>query len=299
MRRLKIETKQQLYGLGFISFWIVGLLLFWVYPLVYAFVMSLHKISIKAEDLLYDFVGFANYEQIIIRDTGFWDLWLPFFLKSIVMIPIIVLFSLISALFLQQRFPGRGLFRAVFFLPVLFTAGGVIISLLSSNTVGGTAAGMTNTMTLPFLQDQNLLAFIQSNFHPRIAGTVTDILNSFVIILWYSGVQIVLLLAGLQSIPSSIYEAAAIDGANGWETLWKITLPGLVPFILIVTVYTVVDQFTMPSNPMMGMIHWNMYEGTRGMGYATAMGWLYVGFILLMLAAIFLIFRKTFARRER
>jgi hypothetical protein len=55
----------------------------------------------------------------------------------------------------------------------------------------------------------------------------------------------------------------------------------------------------MPSNPMMGMIHWNMYEGTRGMGYATAMGWLYVGFILLMLAAIFLIFRKTLARRER
>src|SRR5690606_28384605 len=116
---------------------------------------------------------------------------------------------------------------------------------------------------------------------------------SFVIILWYSGVQTVVLLAGLQSIPSTVYEAAAIDGANGWETLWKITLPGLVPFILVVAVYTVVDQFTMPSNPMMGMINWNMYEGTRGMGYATAMGWLYVVFVMLMLAVIFFIFRKT------
>ncbi|WP_409344733.1 carbohydrate ABC transporter permease [Paenibacillus sp. MBLB4367] len=300
MSRMRIEKKQKLQGLLFISPWIAGLLLFWVYPLVYSFVMSLNKISIQAEDLIWTFVGFANYIQIMLKDTGFWDQWIPFFLKSVFMIPIIILFSIISALFLNQKFPGRGFFRAVFFLPVLFTTGGVIISLLTANTGGGVgAAGTTNTLTLEFLQDQNLRAFIQSNFDPRIAGTVTDILNSFVIILWYSGVQTVLLLAGLQSISPTVYEAAAIDGANGWETLWKITLPGLIPFILIVAVYSVVDQFTMPSNPMMGMINRNMYEGTRGMGYATAMGWIYVAFIMVILAAVFLVFRKAFVQKVR
>lgn len=299
IKKLKIETKQKLQGLGFMSIWIVGLLLFWVYPLVYSFVMSLNKIAIQAEDLIWTFVGFANYSQILLKDTAFWDQWIPYFMKSIVMIPIIILFSIISALFLNQKFPGRSFFRAVFFLPVLFTTGGVIINLLAANTGGGAAAGISNTLTLQFLQDQNLLSFIYSNFDPKIAGTVADILNSFVIILWYSGVQTVLLLAGLQSISPTVYEAASIDGANGWETLWKITLPGLVPFILIVAVYSVVDQFTMPANPIMGMIQRNMYEGTRGMGYASAIGWLYVTFVMLILAAIFLIFRKAFVHKER
>lgn len=299
IKKLTIETKQKLQGLGFMSIWIVGLLLFWVYPLVYSFVMSLNKIAIQAEDLIWTFVGFANYGQILLKDTAFWDQWIPYFMKSVVMIPIIILFSIISALFLNQKFPGRSFFRAVFFLPVLFTTGGVIMNLLAANTGGGAAAGMSNTLTLQFLQDPNLLSFIHSYFDPKVAGTVTDILNSFVIILWYSGVQTVLLLAGLQSISPTVYEAASIDGANGWETLWKITLPGLVPFILIVAVYSVVDQFTMPANPIMGMIQRNMYEGTRGMGYASAIGWLYVTFVMLILAAIFLIFRKAFVQRER
>ncbi|MFD0717353.1 carbohydrate ABC transporter permease [Paenibacillus sp. GCM10027626] len=299
IKKLKIETKQKLQGLGFMSIWIVGLLLFWVYPLVYSFVMSLNKIVIQAEDLIWTFVGFANYGQILLKDTAFWDQWIPFFMESVAMIPIIILFSIISALFLNQKFPMRSFFRAVFFLPVLFTTGGVVINLLAANTGGGAAAGMSNTLTLQFLQDPNLLSFIHSYFDPKIAGTVTDILDSFVIILWYSGVQTVLLLAGLQSISPTVYEAASIDGANGWETLWKITLPGLVPFILIVAVYSVVDQFTLSANPIMGMIQRNMYEGTRGMGYASAIGWLYVTFVMLILAAIFLIFRKALVQRER
>ncbi|UVI29525.1 carbohydrate ABC transporter permease [Paenibacillus spongiae] len=300
MRRMSIEKKRRLHGLLFMSPWIIGLLLFWLYPLVYSLVMSLNKIVIQAEDLVWTFIGFANYNDIMLKDTGFWDQWIPFFMKSVFMIPIIILFSIISALFLNQKFPGRGLFRAVFFLPVLFTTGGVIISLLTANSGGGVGAvGTTNTLTLEFLQDQNLRAFIQTNFDARLSNTIIDILNSFVIILWYSGVQTVLLLAGLQSISPSVYEAATIDGANGWERLWKITLPGLVPFILIVAVYSVVDQFTMPSNPMMGLISRNMYETTRGMGYASAMGWIYVAFIMFLLAIIFLVFRKAFVQKVR
>jgi len=296
MKRLTIETKQKMQGLGFLSFWIVGLLVFWLYPLIYSFAMSLNKINIQAEDLVWEFIGFANYRQLIFLDTGFWDIWIPFFLQSLVMIPIIILFSIICALFLNQRFPGRSFFRVIFFLPVIFTTGGVIISLLTANSGGATAA--TNTLTLQVLQDESMRTFIAENFDPRIAATVTDILDTFVIILWYSGVQTVLLLAGLQSIPSTVYEAAEIDGANGWETLWKITLPGLLPFILIAAVYSVVDQFTMPDNPMMGMIRWNMYEGSRGMGYASAIGWLYTGFIMVILGLIFVIFRKAFVQKE-
>jgi ABC-type sugar transport system permease subunit len=301
-RKLKIETKQNLQGLGFISIWLIGLLIFWIYPLVEGLIMSFNKITINGIHLIWKPIGFGNYAQILLKDTGFWSQWTPFFLQSIIMIPTITLFAIIMALFLNQKFPGRGFFRAIFFLPVLFTTGSVIINLLITNAGGGTggsAGGTATTTTLQFLQNQNIVFFVQTYFSRDVASTIINILNSFVIILWYSGVQIVLLLAGLQSIGASIYEAADIDGANGWEKLWKITLPGIVPFILIASVYTVVDQFTMPSNPMMGMIKYNMIEGTRGLGYATAMGWLYVLFVLIIVGAIFLIFKNVFTLRER
>jgi ABC-type sugar transport system permease subunit len=101
------------------------------------------------------------------------------------------------------------------------------------------------------------------------------------------------LIAGLQSISPSVYEAARIDGANGWEILWKITLPGITPFIFISVVYTIVDQFTLTSNPILKIVNDNIFGSNQGFGYASAISWIYFVVILLFLGISFIIFRNS------
>jgi ABC-type sugar transport system permease subunit len=298
-KRITIETKKSLQGMGFISIWVLGLLLFWIYPLIASLVMSLSKVTPNAYGLALKFIGFENYRHLILQDANFWNRLLPFLTRTIIIIPIITVFAIIMALLLNQKFYGRGFFRAVFFLPVLFTTGSIIIRLLTEYGGSSNIAASASSTTVSFLQNQTLIDIIQENFKQEIADAIINIVNSFIIILWYSGIQIVLLIAGLQSIGASIYEAASIDGATGWESLWKITLPGITPFILIAAVYTVVDQLTVPSNPIMELINNASNDDTLGMGYATAMSWIFQILVMLLIGFIFLIFRKSITSKDR
>jgi ABC-type sugar transport system permease subunit len=136
-----------------------------------------------------------------------------------------------------------------------------------------------------------------SIFPPRVGTALSEVLDSFVLVLWYAGIQITLLIAGCQSIPGTIYEAASIDGANGWETLWKITLPGILPFILVSMIYTLVDLSSLIDNPVLLMITEAIDDPViQGMGYASAIGWIYQLVIMLMIGLIFLLFRKSATR---
>lgn len=302
MKKLTIEQRKKLHGALFISPWVIGLLMFWVYPVVTSFVMSLNKIRPKQITYVWEYIGFTNYNRLLLQESAFLDAFIPYLTKTIIIVPIIVLFAVIVSLLLNQQFYGRGFFRAVFFLPVLFTTGGVIISLLTNNGSGGTAAetatNMTasaSTATVSFLTSPALTEFIKSNTPPQVGDALSQVLDSFILILWYAGIQITLLIAGIQSIPGTIYEAAAIDGANGWETLWKITLPGILPFILISLIYTLVDQCTVVDNPVLAMITdaVNLNPETQGMGYASAVGWIFQLVIMVLIGLIFLIFRKA------
>lgn len=304
MKKLTIEQRKRLHGLGFVSPWIFGLLLFWIYPVITSFVMSLNKIKPKQVTYIWEFVGLDNYNRVLLRESAFLEGFLPYLFKTIIVVPIIVLFAVIVALLLNENFYGRGFFRAVFFLPVLFTTGGVIISLLTNNGSGGTADTATNmtasasTATVSFLTNSALTDLIKSNFSPKLADALVSVLESFILILWYAGIQITLLIAGIQSIPQTIYEAAAIDGANSWEKLWTITLPGILPFILISLIYTLVDQCTVVDNPVMTMITdaLNTNIETQGMGYASTVGWLFQFVIMVLIGLIFLLFQKSTAQ---
>jgi ABC-type sugar transport system permease subunit len=125
------------------------------------------------------------------------------------------------------------------------------------------------------------------------------VIDSFLIILWYSGVQMLILIAGMQSVNPSVYEAATIDGAGKWESLWLITLPNLVPFILLATIYTVVDQFTAPFNKIMDFIMGHMNNVKTGYGYASAISFLYFLLILGMIGIVFLMFRRSVTEKKR
>jgi ABC-type sugar transport system permease subunit len=113
-------------------------------------------------------------------------------------------------------------------------------------------------------------------------------MDSFVLVLWYSGVQILIFLAGRQTIPPSVYEASRIDGANPWETFWKITLPAMIPFILLNLIYTTVDLFTFPSNPILTQVNTTEY------GRSSALAWIYFVIIFVFIGIILLLFSRAF-----
>jgi ABC-type sugar transport system permease subunit len=114
-----------------------------------------------------------------------------------------------------------------------------------------------------------------------VIGVVNDIYN----IINRSGVQMLIFLAGLQSISPAIYESCQIDGATSWETFWKITFPMISPMILVNAIYTIIDSFTSESNVVMTFIQNLANDGSSG-DVAVAMYWMYFLVVILILAAI-------------
>ena len=118
---------------------------------------------------------------------------------------------------------------------------------------------------------------------------VTQMVNNIFDIVNRSGVQILIFLAGLQSISPAIYEASRIDGATSWETFWKITFPMISPMIMVNGVYTIIDSFTTTANPVMTFID-SVYSSTtsgQGQVQSSAMSWLY--FIIVMLIILIVV----------
>ncbi|UUZ96492.1 sugar ABC transporter permease [Paenibacillus sp. P25] len=207
---------------------------------------------------------------------------MPFLRQALFMIPIIVVFALMVAIILNQKFAGRTFFRAIFFLPVILSTGEVVKEFLTEGEGD-----------LGFMSKYNVSGLIKANLSATWSGPLIGILDSFVLILWYSGVQILIFLGGRQTISNSAYEAARIDGAGPWETFWKITLPAMTPFIFLNMIYTVVDLFTFPTNPILQRVRESEY------GQYSALIWIYFLIISFFLAIIFYIFsRATKSQRE-
>lgn len=282
--RLRATIIENLEGSLFIAPWIIGFLVFVSFPLGYSLYMSTQEVKIVATGIQYKPVGLLHYRNILLSDGGLlYGQLLPFLRQAMIMIPVIVVFSLFIAILLNNKFHGRTFFRAIFFLPVIFSTGQIIQEFITQGE--GTAA---------FVQQFQIAQYIESILPKTWATPIISVLNSFVLILWYSGVQILIFLAGRQTISASVYEAARIDGADPWSTFWKITLPGLTPFILLNMIYTVVDLFTFPTNPIIASVNTNNY------GLSSAIAWIYFMIILLFLGIIFLIFKRVgFASYEK
>lgn len=281
------EQKQKLVGCTFILPWVIGFGAFSAFPLAYCFYMALNKVNFVTDHLEMQWLGLANFQKALYEDAEIPNKLMQTFQQSLIIVPLIVVFALIMALLLNRKFPGRMLFRMIFFLPVVLTSGN-LISTLTSQGQG----------SISFLQSGTAMQLVAS-IGGTLGETLTTVLDNFLVILWYSGVQMLLLIAGMQSINPSTYEAAEIDGAGTWEVLWTITLPGLMPFLFICVVYTIVDQFTASFNPILEVITHHSTNISTGYGYASAIAWLYFIVILIVLALVILLFRKSIGLTTR
>lgn len=286
--RLTLRLREALQGYGFVAIWIVGFLLFTMLPLAETFRYSVNQVTIIATGIKMDFVRWANYTRALFTDPNFVELLIAYTVETLVSVPIVLIFSMIIALFLNVNFRLKGVFRTVFFLPVVITSGPVIRELTAQGATS--APGIAN---LPAVA--NFLAQL-----PRALRSPAEYLvTSFILILWFSGVQILIYLASLQKVDKSLYEAAAVDGASGWEMFWKITLPSLSTATIINAVYTIITLSHFSENKVARYIYNQTYDVHGGIGFASAMSFLYFSVMLVLLGTIYVLLTQWAKKGRR
>lgn len=155
--KIKSRTSRNLEALMFVAPWVLGFLLFMAFPLVFSLYMSLHKVTVLPTGLKYDFQGLKYYQEILFGSSAFYDNLIPFFQEIVIMVPVIIVFSLFIAIMLNQNFPGRILFRVVFFLPIIFTSGYVLTEFVNQGegTLGFLERFSIGEYLLDFLGDSS------------------------------------------------------------------------------------------------------------------------------------------------
>ncbi|MFI3253332.1 MAG: sugar ABC transporter permease [Eubacteriales bacterium] len=262
-------------GYLFISLWIVGFLLFSVYPIVYSLYLSFQEVVIGAESISTTAVGFENYSSLFTLNMEFMRNLMDYFKKMLVSVPLVVILALILAKLLNTKTKGQTLFRTIFFMPVIIISG-PIMEIFTKNLV---------FETLIDFESLTLLNSIERSSFSMLSDVVVFLVQNISDILWYTGVPIVIFITGFQRISPEVYEAASIDGANAWQCFWKITLPTMVGFIIINAIFTVVQISTMDSMPIVSSISSSMFNLNLGFGYAAAMAWVYFLAMLLVIIA--------------
>jgi len=285
--RIKYRTREALVGLSFVLIWIIGFAIFTLYPLIQTFWFSLNEIQVTAEGIKTNYIGLLNYKNAFLMDVTFGDLLITYFLQMLIYVPVILVFSMTVSLLLNMNIKGKGLFRTIYFLPVIITSGPVMKQLMDQGAT-----------TFPGLQQLIERNQIQQTFPPVIANLISFLLSSFIMILWFSGVQILIFLAGLQKIDKSMYEAASIDGASKWQVLWKLILPAMNSMIIINIIYTVVMVSIFSLNPIVLKIQNDMYQPGLGLGYSSALAWIYF-LVMLLIMGIFLVISVSKDKKKR
>jgi ABC-type sugar transport system permease subunit len=283
-RTLTLERRKELYGLLFVTPWLVGFVLLMAVPFLQSLQFSFTKLTITSIGYKLDFVGFDNYHNIFLVDPNYVRELTAAFTSMALNVPLIIFFSLFTATLLSQKFRGRMFARAIIFLPVVLSSG-VIAKLDSGNflaqLIGSATSDMESNFSYNGFKSSQLVEMLLNSGMNRdlvfyLSGAVDQIYH----IISLSGIQILIFLAGLQSIAPSLYEAAKIEGATGYEAFWKITFPMISPLILTNMVYTIIDSFY--NNGVTSMIQ-NAAFGRLEFGISAAMSWVYFLIISLVL----------------
>ena len=276
----KLEKRAARFGYVFVAPWILGVLLFLLFPLGQSFYYMWYNIRITPLGTNFTFVGTGNFTQIWMENPEFPQQLVTYIWQTIVEVPVITVFALIIAMMLNSKIHLKGFFRLLFFLPVIIVSGPVMNMLVSEGA-----------SSIPAMNTQSVVAALDTFLPNSVAASIGELFSNMIMILWYSGVQILIFLSALQKVDPSMYEAAKIDGGSGWECFWKITLPTIKPMILLNAIYTVIFLSGNEQNELINMIKSAMFSGTKekGYGYASAMAWMYSVVITLIVLLFFLL----------
>ena len=293
MKKHNLTKRREAIGWYFILPWFIGLILFFIQPMIRFFQYSFTEFAFTESGYTLNSLSdgiFSNYISAIRNDAEFPKYIFEAFKNLLYQAPVIVFFSLFVALILRGEYKGRTLARAIFFLPVIISSG-VVITVLQENIMGSGISGNETTYLFKATSFETLLEGI--GLPDKLMKSFTDIINQLFDLSWKSGVQILLLLAAVNNIPRSSYEAADMEGATEWEKFWKITFPTVSPTILVTVIYTVIDSFTDYSNSVMRLIEEQLNLGYYE--YSSTMALVYFVCVLVIIGIVGgLISRKVY-----
>lgn len=248
-KRMSLTTKRSITGYLFILPWLIGFIWFYARSLFMSVQFSLCELTVNpGGGYTLDFTGLENYIYAFRVHGTFKQILTTSIGNMLIDVPLITFFSLFMAILLNRKFKGRTLVRAIFFLPVILNSGAILDAMELARTMmsGGIssasaemAAASSGGMSIQYYIQMFSSLGLPDVIIEYVAGAVSrisDIINA-------SGVQIIIFIAALQSIPGSMYEVARIEGATAYETFWKVTFPMVLPHIITNVVYTVVDSF--------------------------------------------------------
>ncbi|MCR4636506.1 ABC-type sugar transport system, permease component [Butyrivibrio fibrisolvens] len=289
-----LQKRKAIAGYLFISPFIIGFLAFMVKPLLQSLHMSFSEVSLgsgnftltfnKLENLKYAFRVDPEYTRLLVEELG----------RMVVYSLAIIVFSFFVALILNQKFKGRALVRAIFFLPVILSSG-VILGLETNNQLMATLAAQIEDTTSGVSITAALEEILRtSGVGVRAFEKVFEVIDNIYDVAIASGIQIIIFLSGLQTISSSMYEAADIEGCTKWESLWKITFPMISSMFLVNWIYTVVDFCMRSDNEVIKKIQSVMIDQMQ-YGRASAMSWVYFIVVLAFIGiSSFLISKEVY-----
>lgn len=294
-RVVSLDKKKARAGWIFVLPFVIGFALIYLPMIMQSIISTFYDVALSQKLEGYYTIkaaGFANYQAVLFEDTVFVQTLVSGMTQMLIDIPAIIIFSLFMAVILNQKMIGRAAFRAIFFVPVIVSTGIIAEMDRATTNVTSSMEGEVSTgqqaqgggSATEFINSTDISALFSSM---KVGGSlvtyVVQIINNIYNIVNRSGVQLLIFLAGLQSISPAIYESCSIDGATGWETFWKITFPMISPMILVNAVYTIIDSFTSASNSIMIYIS---QETVKRTAEATAMAWIYFILVLALVAIV-------------
>ena len=282
----KLLNSDNVVGYVFIGLFIIGFLWFTLYPLVYSLYLSFTNYDGLGDP---KFVGLLNYQRMFTMDPRYIKSLTVTFIYVITSVPLKLAFALIVAMMFKGGGRAIAVYRTLFYLPSGI-GGSVAVAVVWRQLWG--YDGIMN-------QIFRSLGLMEGSFS-FIGSPNTAMMTIVVMAVWQFGSPMLVFLAGLKDIPASYYEAAEVDGANGWQKFWKITMPCLSPtifFNLINQMITGFMAFTQAfiitrGGPNDATMFYVLYLYDRSftnfqMGYGTAMAWVLIIIVGLLTALIF------------
>lgn len=290
-----LVERQQWTGRKFVLIWEIGFVWFILLPLVKSFIYSFNNVRITTNGFELEFIGLEKYQFIFYESPSYVDNLTSSLSSFFTSVPIIFALSLILGIVLNQEFPGRLAFRTIFFLPVIMSTGVILdfiksneaASMMSSMATGG-GAGLINVVEI----------FDEMGLPQSVSELLSKYINTIFDLMWDCGVPIVLFIAGLQSIPASMFEAADVEGATSWERFWYITFPMLSNTSVLVLVFVAISFFVKSNNPVIDQA-FTVLQEQQVYSTSAAMLWTYFGIVIVLSALAFLLIDRFVLRRWR
>ncbi|GAB1401203.1 sugar ABC transporter permease [Elusimicrobiota bacterium] len=291
-----ITPKEKTFNLVFILPALILFLVFNFYPLIRTFQLSFYQWNGIDKDMI--FVGFAQYKDILFNNPAFWKSMLNAGYVTLLALTLQNGLALLLALLVNRQIRGENIYRVIFFLPPVLS--GVVVGLIWKFVYDGNF-GILNHWLMA-------LGFDNFKDFAWLSEVKTALSSVAVVHMWKGfGYGFIILLAGLQTIPNELYEAAEVDGADKWQQFKHITFPCMIPVFTVVTILTILGSmqifdliYSMTRGGPAGYTHVPItkiyeYMSNGEFGYSTAMAVLF-GMVLLIVSFAQLYVSKKFNR---